>query len=98
MEVSVGLSAACLPPLGPIIRRLPSPHNIYTSIRHGLAAFSFSSGETKLSERLSSVEHIPSVGTPEVGKKSKPRESERELSDGPWAIEMKRYARSTEIV
>ena len=94
----MGLFAACLPPLGPIIRRLPSLQNIYTSIRHGLASFSFSSGERKLSERLSSVEHIPSVGTSEEGKKSKTREGERGLSDGPGAIGMKRYARSTEVV
>ena len=54
VEVSVGLLAACLPPLGPIISRLPSPLQIYASFRHGIAFYS-SGGRSKPSERLPSV-------------------------------------------
>ena len=32
-EVSVGVVAACLPPLGPLIRRVPSPKELYRSLR-----------------------------------------------------------------
>ena len=58
VEVSVGLLAACLPPLGPIIRRLPSPLQIYASFRHGIASYT-SGGRSK---RLSSVEHRDNGG------------------------------------
>ncbi|CAF9927356.1 MAG: hypothetical protein HETSPECPRED_006564 [Heterodermia speciosa] len=32
-EVSVGVVAACLPPLSPLIRRVPSPRQLYRSLR-----------------------------------------------------------------
>ena len=32
-EVSIGVVTACLPPLGPLIRRTPSPKQLYYSIR-----------------------------------------------------------------
>ena len=32
-QVSVGVVAACLPPLGPLIRRVPKPKEVYRSLR-----------------------------------------------------------------
>ena len=33
VELSVGVVAACLPPLGPLIRKVPGPGKLYDSIR-----------------------------------------------------------------
>lgn len=54
----MGLLAACLPPLGPIIRRLPSPRKLYASVRHGLVSHSYPSGRSEPLERLSSTERM----------------------------------------
>lgn len=58
-EVSVGLLAACIPPLNPLIRRISSRRKMCDSTDNALA--SRRSGRGKPSERLSSVEDIPKI-------------------------------------
>lgn len=65
-ELSIGLLAACLPPLNPLIRRVSFPRKIYDSLRLGLA--SRSSDRSKPSERLPSVENIPKFFESNEGK------------------------------
>ena len=46
-EVSIGLLAASLPPLGPLIRRAPNPLRLYSIIRKSFT-FQFNSQKRKL--------------------------------------------------
>lgn len=39
VEVCLGVVAACLPPLGPLLRKLPGPIRLYHSFASGLSAF-----------------------------------------------------------
>ena len=52
IEVSIGVVAACLPPLGPLIRKVPGPKQSYKLIRHGLSSWSQSTREVYGMEKL----------------------------------------------
>lgn len=88
VEVSIGLFAACLPPLGPLITRVPSPRKMYTSVRHGFA--SYASGGSKLSERIPSVEHVSNVDAFDGHKMGAVKERERGVSSDE-EVEMVQY-------
>ncbi len=52
MEISIGVLAACLPPLGPLIRRVPSPGKLYGSIKDNLGLHSSRTESTKETPRI----------------------------------------------
>ncbi|KAL8816842.1 MAG: hypothetical protein Q9191_008257 [Dirinaria sp. TL-2023a] len=60
VEVSVGLVAACLPPLGPLMRRAPSL-KFFTSKLHGFSWRTRSSRSREFTKRLSSVDDVSRV-------------------------------------
>ena len=97
-EVSIGLLAACLPPLGPIIRRIPSPLGIYTSIRHGIASFPYRSGSSRPAERSSSAEHIVNEDMVKRQHERAEPEREHETPGQGRKFEMRQYAGFSEIV
>lgn len=65
-EVTVGLLAACLPPLNPLIKRVPSPRKVYDFLINTFT--SPSSGRSNAIKRLSSVEDVPRADGPGRGK------------------------------
>lgn len=97
VEVCIGLLAACLPPLGPMIKHIPSPLKVYTSMRKGLASYSYSSGGNKPSERLSSVEQFPNGDVVDFDKMGTVREREHGFNN-PDEMEMVRCAGIREVV
>ena len=52
VECSVGVIAACLPPLGPLIRKAPGPRRLYDSVRNSLST-PFRSQQQKRSKKPS---------------------------------------------
>ncbi|KAF6225798.1 hypothetical protein HO133_009800 [Letharia lupina] len=78
-EVSIGLLAACMPPLNPLIRRAPSSLNIDDSINTSLALRR--SDRSKTSERLSSVEITPKIHEFNEGKMVATKRADIEMSD-----------------
>lgn len=77
-EVSIGLLAACFPPLSPLIKRVPSPLKTYDSIKHGLASSRL--GRSEAPERLSSVENIATIHGFSEGKMEAAKGAEYEMS------------------
>ena len=65
-EVAIGLLAACLPPLNPLIKRVPSPRKVYDFLQNILD--SPPSARSNARKRLSSVENPPRTDGPHEGK------------------------------
>ena len=101
-EVSIGLFAACLPPLGPLIRRIPSPLDIYASLRHKIASLPYPSSNSQQAEKSSSAEHIVNVGMPkrqQHGRAGPEKAHEHEILDQQGrGVEMTQYAGFREMV
>ena len=68
----MGLLAACLPPLKPLLKHISSPRKIHVSINHGLAAFN--PGRREAPQRLSSVENISEIARSTDGKTEQVKE------------------------
>ena len=75
----MGLLAACLPPLKPLLKHIPSPRKIYVSMKHGLAAFN--PGRREAPQRLSSVENVPEMARSSEGKMEPVKEVGIEVAD-----------------
>lgn len=97
-EVSIGLLAACLPPLGPLIRRIPSPLGLYTSIRHGLSSPQYPSGSSRPAERSSSAEHIVNADMSKGQHGRAGTERGHETQDQGRKIHMTQYSGFREMV
>ena len=52
VEVSIGVLAACLPPLGPLLRMVPGPRKLYYSFRHSLSSRSRTKHDVHGTERF----------------------------------------------
>ena len=61
----MGLLAACLPPMGPLIRRASNPLDLYFIIRQNFA--SRSTGDTSNLKQLHSNERHPAMDDPKIG-------------------------------
>lgn len=59
VEISIGLLAACLPPMGTLIRRTPSPSELFASMRRRVS-LRFSRG-SRPSKGLSSDQHASKI-------------------------------------
>lgn len=78
-EISVGLLAACLPTMMPLMRRLPSPERTYNLLSYTLTPRR--SGQIKAPERLSSVENTPKTYGSSENMMGLARGVEVEMSD-----------------
>ena len=75
----MGLLAACLPPLKPLLKHIPSPRKIHVSMKHGIAPSN--PGRRKALQRLSSVENVSKMARSSEGKTEPVKEVGIEMAD-----------------
>ena len=85
VEVSVSVQAACLPPLGPLIRRTPGPKTVGSVMRKGFfSSFSLQlSGSKKRIEGVSSGER----GDEEAGRSGRIQSKHPPVEMVHWHVE-----------